>query len=71
MPPPVEPAQAPQNMRITRIIWEKWGQSTKSAVAKPVVEMMDATDVYKRQGYTVIPVLFLYESPIDERAGLS
>ena len=43
MPPPVEPAQAPQNMSRTIISWENWGQSTKSAVPKPVVEMIEAT----------------------------
>ena len=43
MPPPVEPAQAPQNMRQTRMTCEKSGQWLKSAVAKPVVVMMEVT----------------------------
>ena len=43
MPPPVEPAQAPQNMSRISTSWEKWGQNSQSVVAKPVVEMMEAT----------------------------
>ena len=50
MPPPVDPAQAPQNMMRMRISWENCGHSTKSAVAKPVVEIREATwkTVYRR-----------------------
>ena len=43
MPPPVDPAQAPQNMIRIRMRWDSWGHRVKSAVAKPVVEMMEAT----------------------------
>ena len=42
-PPPVEPAQAPQNMSITSTVREKVGHWSKSAVPKPVVVMMEAT----------------------------
>ena len=42
-PPPVLPAQLPMNINSTSMVCEYCGQSVKSAVAKPVVEMMDAT----------------------------
>ena len=43
MPPPVLPAEAPINMSSTSIPLEKAGQWLKSAVAKPVVVMMEET----------------------------
>ena len=51
MPPPVDPAQAPMNIRITRMAWENTGQVLKSAVAKPVVVMMEVTwkKAYRRE----------------------
>ena len=42
-PPPVLPAQAPTNMRMTRIVLDISGHVLKSVVANPVVVMMDAT----------------------------
>ena len=55
MPPPVEPAQAPINIKITRMARENSGQALKSAVAKPVVVMMEATwkKAYRRLRPTV------------------
>ena len=55
MPPPVEPAQAPTNIKITRMARENSGQALKSAVAKPVVVMMEATwkKAYRRLRPTV------------------
>ena len=41
MPPEVDPAQAPVNMRITSSICPKTGHWAKSAVAKPVVVTVD------------------------------
>ena len=43
MPPPVLPAQAPINIKRTRIVFGIVGQRLKSTVAKPVVVMMEAT----------------------------
>ena len=43
MPPPVEPAQPPTNISSTRIQRDSSGHWSKSAVAKPVVEMMVVT----------------------------
>ncbi len=43
MPPPVDPAQAPQNIRNIRIPLEKVGQVSKSKVLNPVVVMIEAT----------------------------
>lgn len=43
MPPPVLPAEAPMNISSTSIPFENAGQWLKSAVAKPVVVMMDDT----------------------------
>ena len=43
MPPPVLPAQAPINIKSTRIVFGIVGQRLKSTVAKPVVVMMEAT----------------------------
>ena len=43
MPPPVEPAQHPVTINNTSIIWLNVGQRLKSAVAKPVVDMMEET----------------------------
>ena len=40
MPPPVEPAQAPQNIRSTSTVFAAECQRSKSTVAKPVVVMM-------------------------------
>lgn len=42
-PPAVLPAQAPVIISTMRMALEKLGQRSKSAVAKPVVEMMLAT----------------------------
>ncbi len=43
MPPPVEPAQPPQNMSTTSIRPSARGQRSKSAVQKPVVVTTDTT----------------------------
>ena len=43
IPPPVLPAQAPQNIRSIIMALENVGQRSKSAVANPVVDMIDAT----------------------------
>ena len=43
MPPPVDPAQAPQNIRRIRIHLLKAGHRLKSAVEYPVVVMIDPT----------------------------
>ena len=43
MPPPVEPAQAPMNINVTKMALEKVGHWLKSTVAKPVVVMMEET----------------------------
>jgi len=43
MPPPVLPAQAPINIIITKMTFEKLGQRSKFSVAKPVVEIIEAT----------------------------
>ena len=43
MPPPVEPAHAPINIRKTRIIFVKTGQVSKFVVEKPVVVIIEAT----------------------------
>ena len=42
-PPPVDPAQAPQNMRMTSSTRENSGHRLKSTLEKPVVEMMEET----------------------------
>ena len=42
-PPPVLPAQAPTNMRMTRIVLDISGHELKSVVANPVVVIIDAT----------------------------
>ena len=42
-PPPVEPAQAPQNMSKIRIVCENPGHSVKSELPKPVELDSDAT----------------------------
>ena len=44
IPPPVLPALAPINIRITSISFESCGQLLKSVVAKPVVEIIEATE---------------------------
>ena len=41
--PAVEPADPPIIIRITRIVWENAGHKLKSAVAKPVVVMIEVT----------------------------
>ena len=43
IPPPVEPAQAPMNINITKMALDKGGHKLKSVVAKPVVVMMEET----------------------------
>src|SRR5699024_4684625 len=43
IPPPVDPAQAPINIKITSNIRDSSGHRLKSAVAKPVVEITEAT----------------------------
>ena len=43
IPPPVEPAQAPTNISVTKMALEKVGQVLKSVVANPVVVMMEDT----------------------------
>ena len=64
-PPPVEPAQAPMNIRIKSTVLEAVGQRSKSVVAKPVVVITDATwksdllkasnnDVKKPQAFAII-----------------
>ena len=42
-PPPVDPAQAPTNISSTNIICENDGHKLKSAVANPVVVIIEAT----------------------------
>ena len=43
IPPPVEPAQAPTNINMTRTTLQTFGQRLKSADENPVEEMMDDT----------------------------
>ena len=43
IPPPVLPAQAPTNIRRTRIVLEKTGHWLKSVVAYPVVVIIEPT----------------------------
>ena len=43
IPPPVLPAQAPINIRSTKIVFAVPDHLSKSAVAKPVVVIMEAT----------------------------
>ena len=43
MPPPVEPAEAPRNMQKSKMVWEREGHFSKSAVVYPVVVMMEMT----------------------------
>ena len=43
MPPPVLPAQAPTNISMTRISFERVGHRSKSQLEKPVVVMMEPT----------------------------
>ena len=50
-PPAVEPAQAPINISITIIDLENCGQRLKSAVANPVVDIMEVT--WKNEDLTV------------------
>ena len=42
-PPPVEPAHAPTNMSTSSTSCASTGQSAKSTVANPVVEMIELT----------------------------
>ena len=43
IPPPVEPPQAPIMVKIVRIACENAGHLSKSAVARPVVELILVT----------------------------
>ena len=42
-PPPVEPAHPPTNIRVNKIILENVDHFAKSAVAKPVVVIIEDT----------------------------
>ena len=53
MPPPVEPAQAPQNIRANMMNFEVVGQRLKSVVENPVVVMTEST--WKNESVTVSP----------------
>jgi hypothetical protein len=59
-PPPVEPAQAPTNMRHTSIVFENDGHLSKSAVEKPVVVIIELTwkkDLIKDLNILIIKTL--------------
>ena len=43
MPPPVDPAIAPRNMQRSKMNLDNGGHLSKSAVANPVVVMMELT----------------------------